>query len=179
MKIKIGFRTILVLYITSLVLTGCICGDVAMPQSPVNTPGKSPLVPSTPPASMPNVRPPAPGTGSVIGQFTYETDIASILLYGEIVLGGILDDDNGIPMYAYANPEVDPKANWDPNGFFYFTDVSPGTYSLVYWNPQAMTVLVKKRDPNPSMIIVDVVADEQVYVGEVTFPSAPTLKPTP
>jgi hypothetical protein len=151
---------------------GCSAGGGAGPESPLMKPGvsDSPLAPSA--ADIPMVNS-SPGLGAVVGLMEPSVDMAPLLWEGRILLGGVVEDENGVAHYAYANADTALEAEWMPDNYFYFTDVAPGTYSVVYWTPWAMTPLVyydQSTETEGAMVTVLAVADEQTYIGVVALP---------
>lgn len=175
MKIQTSSITTTIMIAMTL-LVGC---RHEMPsQSPIETPGPSPLTLGVSP--LPTLAS-EPGKGSVVGHLAPTLDPLSLMIQGQILLGGVLKDTEGTPIYAYANAEISPAASWDPRGFFYFENVAPGEYSIVYWTPEWTVPFVLydgTERPGKPMVIITVAPGEQVYAGMLEFP-APSATPLP
>jgi hypothetical protein len=132
-------RVYLVLLILLVLAAGCQAGSGVVVAPPVNTATPNSVVApeNNPedsldtyrvPASIPQ---PAPGTGTITGQIDTSNlkDLRGLLIYlGELIvvdethLGGYLDTTDA------------PSTIVDlSNGKFYFKDVIPGEYSLIFY----------------------------------------------
>jgi hypothetical protein len=69
------------------------------------------------------------------------------------------------PPMVSVSPDTDPKAVlYSNDGRFAFTDITPGIYTLVVWNPTTSFV-VEKPGEGAVKIVVD--ADKVVDVGSI------------
>lgn len=104
---------------------------------------------------------PAPGTGIIIGVIKIEhTDqpMAGVELYLARHIGITPDT----PMYSI-EPESAPRATVEDNGWFIFTDVPPGRYAIVVWNP--LNSFLVRNPVTGSELVVDVQPDQVHNVG--------------
>lgn len=156
-----------------LFLIGCTTKKVSPTLSGLATPelGQSPLMTVSAP-QIPSISS-APGTGVVIGRLASSIKKnPEVLATGRVLLGGVIYDEEGRALYAYANPETSIEASF-VDEYFYFANVPPGVYSLVYYTPNFLVPFVKEDKTSPtgiSMVVLTVAADQQVDVGEVGLP---------
>jgi hypothetical protein len=84
-----------------------------------------------------------------------------------IGLGDVLLSTTGDRTLARYDPITDPRMLLDPNGRFFFADVPPGEYVLIY---DRITDSLLLNDPlNGGDLIITVVAGQTTDLGELIF----------
>ncbi len=146
---------------------GCTTSAPTSAFSPVATLSASPL-------TKPTVQPTQPalkaGMGGITGKLVSGSPTGRAYIGGDLYLGRLIpgSDPKVQPMVAFSN-DVDPKTDiHDPDGLFSFTDVKPGNYALVIWNPTNSFVV---EYPNGGgMIQVKVEPNKVTDLGTIVIP---------
>lgn len=133
--------------------------------SPLNSPVQAPL------SLLDSLGLPAPqpGTGAVIGRLVSNSENGPPYTGGDLYLGTHIEADQpGLdPIIAFTEG-VDPKAViYNPDGTFAFTDIVPGSYSLIFWTPISSFVI---EDPEGNSIRIDVEADKTLNLKLIVGP---------
>jgi hypothetical protein len=118
---------------------------------------------SSPTAELPEVLEiPEPGedSGIVTGQLLSPGPGGTPYIGALYLANTIPSDQEGFPPIVSLSDQTDPLAVQDQTGRFLFTEITPGTYALVLWNPVASTV-IEEPGTNEYMIF-------EVQPGEVT-----------
>jgi hypothetical protein len=155
-----------------LVAAGCSDGDATeavesthvSPTQPGETVQQSPLAAPTLTATWDAE--PAPGTASLRGQIEIAQD--NVLL-GELFLAKAVPTSQPDVDLLELDEENSPRALLDrATGEFLFTDVEPGKYGLIVWEPMSSGAV---NDPETGeTLFVELDADETVDLGRLTFP---------
>lgn len=111
------------------------------------------------PASL-EIPEPEADSGIVTGQLLTPGPGGSPYIGSLYLASTIASDQEGFPPIVAFSDQVDPLAVQDQSGRFLFTDIAPGNYSLVIWNPVASTV-IEEPGTNDYMVF-------EVKAGEVT-----------
>ena len=132
---------------------------------PVPTGDPTPTLPEPTPISVPT---PSQGLGIVTGTLlTSDTDHQPYLT--DLYLGSTIPaDKDGFPPMVSLSEATDPKAAQDKTGFFLFTNIKPGFYALIVWNPITSTVIQDEKKEN--YYVFEVKAGEVTDLGEIYFP---------
>ena len=111
---------------------------------------------------------PAPGLAVVKGIFV-DNATKKAPAEGTLYLGEIQSMSNGKPVVSLERAKA-PYAIPAPSGEFFFQNLEPGKYALIYYTPE-LNFVVNKPGSNESMIF-DVSPDQALDLGkfEVTFP---------
>jgi len=111
---------------------------------------------------------PAPGLAVVRGRLI-ESATQKVPPEGDLFLGEIRGMDNGKPIIRLERTTA-PYAIPAPNGDFFFLNLKPGKYALIFFTPE-LNFLVDKPGSNESMIF-DVLPDQVLDLGkiEITLP---------
>jgi hypothetical protein len=118
---------------------------------------------SSPTAELPELLEiPEPGeeSGIVTGQLLSPGPGGTPYIGALYLANTIPSDQEGFPPIVSLSDQTDPLAVQDQTGRFLFTDITPGTYALVLWNPVASTV-IEEPGTNEYMVF-------EVQPGEVT-----------
>ncbi len=141
---------------------------VACKPAPGVSPLNSPIQPTATPTvqSKPSLPEPTEGMaviGGVIKVEHTEQPMQGVELYLANHIGSTPDT----PMYSM-DPSSAPHALTDDNGHFVFTDVKPGRYAIVVWNPFNSFLA---RDPETGLELIIEAAPNQTYdVGTLYEP---------
>jgi hypothetical protein len=111
------------------------------------------------PASL-EIPEPAADRGVVTGQLLTPGPGGSPYIGSLYLASTIASDQEGFPPIVAFSDQVDPLAIQDQSGRFLFSDIAPGNYALVIWNPVASTV-IEEPGTNDYMVF-------EVKAGEVT-----------
>ena len=112
---------------------------------------------------------PEPGkdTGIVVGQLVSGSDKQPVL--GALYLARTIKPDEGdMPPIVAFSDSTDPLAVQDQSGRFLFTDITPGIYALVIWNPVTSTVI--QDEETKEYRLIEVKAGEVTDLGTITLP---------
>jgi len=111
---------------------------------------------------------PAPGLAVVRGRLVNSTT-QKAPIEGNLFLGEIRSINNGKPIVRLERTTA-PYAIPAPNGEFFFQNLEPGKYALIFYTPE-LNFLVDKPGSNESMIF-DVLPDQVLDLGkiEITLP---------
>ncbi|OGO64254.1 MAG: hypothetical protein A2Z45_07000 [Chloroflexi bacterium RBG_19FT_COMBO_55_16] len=112
---------------------------------------------------------PEPGkdTGIVVGQLVSGPDNQPVL--GALYLARTIKPDEGdLPPIVAFSDSTDPLAVQDQTGRFLFTDITPGIYALVIWNPVTSTVI--QDEGTEDYRLIEVKAGEVTDLGTITLP---------
>jgi hypothetical protein len=111
---------------------------------------------------------PAPGLAVVRGRLV-DSATQKSPIEGNLFLGEIRSMDNGKPIIRLERSTA-PYAIPAPNGEFFFLNLKPGKYALIFFTPE-LNFLVDKPGSNESMIF-DVLPDQVLDLGkiEITLP---------
>jgi hypothetical protein len=118
---------------------------------------------SAPPEQLPEsleIPEPAGDRGAVTGQLLTPGPGGNPYIGALYLASTIQSDQEGFPPIVAFSDQTDPVAVQDQTGRFLFSDVPPGTYALVIWNPVASTV-IEEPGTNDYMVF-------EVKAGEVT-----------
>lgn len=151
--------------IAVLLLAAC---DAPAP-GPIVSPLNSPAPTSANVAGPLEYPTPQPGRGAVIGRLVSGSQDGPGYVGGDLYLGSLIpgSDPNAQPVVAFTQ-NVDPKAVvYLPDGRFAFTDITPGEYALVVWNPVASFVI---EAPAGGALKVSVRADATTDLGTLVVP---------
>lgn len=77
-------------------------------------------------------------------------------------------DKEGFPPMVSLSADTDPKALQDDTGAFLFTDVKPGIYALVVWDPYNSVVVQDEKKEN--YLTFEVKAGEVTDLGTILYP---------
>jgi hypothetical protein len=134
-------------------------------ETPAGTTAESPL--PTPGPGLPDwdARP-ASGTANLRGSLVLTEQ--SILL-GELFLARAMPTDNPEVYLLELDEKTAPRAMIDrATGQFLFTNVEPGTYGLIVWEPMSSAAV---NDPETGQTLyIQLTSDEVTDVGTLTFP---------
>jgi hypothetical protein len=154
--------------ISVALLTACDVSQPTQLASPLASPVSSVVL--TPSALVKGKDYPAPqaGTGAVIGRLVAESADGSGYVGGDLYLARLVSasDPNQPPLVAFTQ-ESDPKAVvYKADGTFAFTDIAPGKYALVVWNPTTSFVVESQAG---DLTLVSVDADKITDVGNIVI----------
>lgn len=132
---------------------------------PVPTGDPTPTQPEPTPITVPT---PSQDLGIVTGTLlTSDPDQQPYLT--DLYLGSTIPaDKEGFPPMVSLSEATDPKAAQDKTGFFLFTNIKPGFYALIVWNPITSTVIQDEKKEN--YYVFEVKAGEVTDLGEIYFP---------
>lgn len=111
---------------------------------------------------------PADGRGVVTGQLLTPGPGGTPYIGALYLANTIPSDQQGFPPIIAFSDQTDPLAVQDRTGRFLFSDVPPGTYALVIWNPVASTV-IEEPGTNDYMLF-EVTAGEVIDLGVIGIP---------
>mgnify|MGYP000706048733 CR=1 FL=1 len=160
-------KVLLLMLMFVILLVGCGASEEETP-----TPLVSPLTQVSPVgtpvvdfAPTP-VSPPSSGTGTVQGRLVdYETGVTELINGLPLYLGSLVEMDPGDSYVITMSPSQAPSTWVDTQGYFAFTDITPGTYALVIWTPMNTWVL---SDPETQNSILVTITEGQINdVGEI------------
>ena len=168
LKLSIRLRPMLSMCLLgcALFLVDCASSNPTSVSSPVSTPAPSSI--ATPTVLVqPTLN---PGLGGITGKLVSGSVTGRAYIGGDLYLGRLIpgSDPKGQPTVALSN-DVDPKTDvHNPDGQFNFTDIKPGNYALVIWNPTNSFVV---EFPNGGgMIQVKVEPDKVTDLGTIVIP---------
>ena len=153
----------MILAIVILFLSACNTNTVAIPLA-------SPL--GSPLASAPSLSyaKPSAGKGAATGRlFTRLNGQEVGYVGGDLFLGSFLPGSKSdAPPIVSFSADTDPKAVvYQADGQFAFTNIAPGTYTLVIWSPATSFVV---ENPGKGAVTVVIEPDKVTELGSVLIP---------
>ena len=126
---------------------------------------------SSPPEELPeslDIPEPASDRGIVTGQLLTPGPGGSPYIGSLYLASTITSDQEGFPPIVAFSDQTDPLAIQDRTGRFLFSDVPPGIYALVIWNPVSSTVI---EEPGTNdYLVFEVEAGEVTDLGVIGIP---------
>lgn len=136
----------------------------AMPYIPPNVEATSTATPSVP-IVIPT---PRPDLGIVVGKLL-ASDPGNPPYLSVLHLGNTIKADRAdFPPMVSLSPDTDPKAVQDITGAFMFTDIKPGFYAVIVWNPYNSIVIQDEKKEN--YLVFEVKPGEITDLGTILFP---------
>jgi hypothetical protein len=163
--------------VTAALLSACNPSEPAAPNASLSATTSSASLSKSSPLSSPLAKlgvlsftQPSAGKGGITGRLVsklngYETPYIG----GDLYLGSFLaaDKPDAPPVVAFS-VEIDPKAVvYQADGQFAFTNIQPGTYTLIVWNPENSFVV---EQPGIGAVKVVVEADKVIELGTIAIP---------
>lgn len=142
---------------------------MSAPESPIRSPLVSPAV---------NVPTPDPTQGGARGQLLVRVKGgAELPVRGEVLfLAPMLRSVEGIEGFAALDRLSNPRTQTDENGNFWFYNVPPGRYGLVF--DQVPQAFLLNRPPKGDSLVIEVTAGKVTDVGRLVYDEFPII-PTP
>lgn len=166
-KLMLRLRRIKVGFILGFILLVAACA------SPQPAPSTSILATQAPsPVSTPSVlryATPRQGLGGITGRLVAGSVNGPGYMGGDLYLGRLIpgSDPKAPPAVAFSN-DSDPKADiYNTDGTFAFTNVQPGNYALVMWNPALDFVI---EYPKGTLLEVTVTQNKVTDLGTIVIP---------
>ncbi len=148
--------------VAALALSACNSTDSTLPLA---SPLSSPLAK---PASLSYAKP-SVGKGGATGRLVSMANGQELgYVGGDLYLGAFLPGSkaDAPPMVAFST-DSDPKAVvYQTDGQFAFTDIAPGTYTLIVWNPNTSFVVER---PGQGAVKVVIEPDKTIDLGTLTI----------
>jgi len=159
----------LLIFVLAITLAACTPQSTI---SPLNTPLSSPLSQESIPQDIPT---PSPGKAVIYGKLHLTSPT---VLVGELYLGqAVPTTDPNIELISLDEQSA-PKAQIDRETWeFIFTDVNPGRYSIIVWEPMNSSPIDDPR--TGETLFIDVSPDSIINVGTLYFPSPTPTDDTP
>jgi hypothetical protein len=125
--------------------------------------------PPTPTAVIPVVVPtPKADLGIVTGKLL-SSDSGNPPYIATLYLGSTIPaNKDGFPPMVSLSADTDPKGRQDETGTFVFTDIKPGLYALVIWDPYNSVVVQDEKKEN--YLTFEVKAGEITDLGTILYP---------
>lgn len=125
--------------------------------------------PGTATPSLPIVVPtPKTDSGIVIGKLL-SSDSGNPPYMATLFLGStITADKSDFPPLVSLHEDIDPKGTQDTTGAFVFTDIAPGIYAIIVWDPYASVVIQDEAKENYRTF--EVKAGEITDLGTILYP---------
>lgn len=155
-----------ILFLVVLTLIGCRSPETSAtePQSFV-----SPLESTVPTATVePELAIPTlgPGIGVVVGAVEVE-GLDEPMSGVPVFLGEPIGSDSDAPLFGL-EPSTAPGATTDQRGGFVITDVTPGDYVIILWNP--VNSIMARDFETGEPLVISVGAGEVVDIGKLSEP---------
>lgn len=153
-----------ILTLVVLFLSAC---NASAPAIPLNSPLGSPLDAS--PSALSYAKPGA-GKGAATGRlFTRANGLELGYVGGDLYLGGFLaGSKSDAPPIVSFSVDSNPKAVvYQADGQFAFTDIAPGTYTLVLWSPATSFIV---ENPGKGAVTVVIQPDKVTELGSILIP---------
>jgi hypothetical protein len=163
--------------VTMMALSACSSSEPAAPNAPNASTTSTTSLSESSPLNSPLAKPgalsfpqPSTGMGGATGRLVsklngYETPYVG----GDLYLGSFLaaDKPDAPPVVAFS-VDIDPKALvYQADGQFAFTNVKPGTYTLIVWNPETSFVV---EQPGVGAVKVVIEPDKVLELGTIQIP---------
>jgi hypothetical protein len=160
---KTSAVSMMILAIVIMLLSAC---NANTPAIPLSSPLGSPLAQ---PSVLSYARPSA-GKGAATGRLVTQANGQEIGYQGgDLYLAGFLAGSNSdAPPIVSFSVDGNPKAAvYLADGQFAFTDIAPGTYTLVVWNPATSFVV---ENPGKGAVVVVIEPDKVAEIGKILVP---------
>ena len=160
----IGVMNKMILAMIIVFLSAC---NSSTPALPLTSPLGSPL--NSSPSALSYAKPGA-GKGAATGRlFTRSNGLEIGYVGGDLYLAGFLAGSRSdAPPIVSFSVDSNPKAVvYQADGQFAFTDIAPGTYTLVLWSP-ATSFIVENSDKGAVTVVIQ--PDKVTEIGSILIP---------
>jgi hypothetical protein len=156
--------SMMILTILVMLLSAC---NANTPAIPLSSPLGSPLAQ---PSVVLSYAKPSAGKGAATGRLVTQANGQEIgYLGGDLYLAGFLaGSKSDAPPIVSFSVDINPKAVvYQADGQFAFTDIAPGTYTLVVWNPATSFIV---ENPGKGAVVVVIEPDKVAEIGKILIP---------